>query len=635
MGSHPARTPLGAALPSSGRRCLRLEGLTGDRHIEFCVLGPLEARAGGGSLPLGGGKQRAVLALLLLRSGELVTIECLVEALWGDDPPASAAHTIEGYVSRLRRVLEPSGATVVRRGGGYVLQLGGGAVDAHEAERLASAAAVAVGKQRHDVAARLATQALPLWRGRVLGDVPLNGRSRAEAESLEELRLQLLETWADAELALGRQEQVAAELRPLVESHPYRERLVAQLMVALYRCGRQVEALEQYERLRRTLDVDLGLRPDPELRRLSAQIVQQDESLRASSATVRPGPMDRPTRPRRHLPLAAAAVGLAAATAAAVAFVGGAANSPARGTPIRVALVVPQDPAATPPDAVLTSVVDGLHRAERDYGANVETLIADEFDRNAASSQRMLERLRSGSFGLVLVFGGLADVVAPLAKASPATHFAFFDKGLEIPNGTTFVFADYEAGYLAGYLSGLVEASHASRLNDQHVVSMIGGMRGARAVEALLAGFEKGVRTALPDVTVLRNYAQEFANTSRCEAIANRQIDAGSDIVFAAAGRCSLGAISAAAIRRVWAVGVDADQSHLGDHVLVSTVKRYDQAVVHAVRSFAHGALSRGTLRLGLRDEAVGVVGIAPTVREPIRRRVARLAWDIKRRDRQ
>ena len=132
---------------------------------------------------------------------------------------------------------------------------------------------------------------------------------------------------------------------------------------------------------------------------------------------------------------------------------------------------------------------------------------------------------------------------------------------------------------------------------------------------------------------MLRAYSQEFADTSPCEAIANRQIDAGADIVFAAAGRCSLGALAAASIRRVWAVGVDADQSYLGDHVLVSTVKRYDEAAFYAVRSFAQGTLRGGTVRLGLRDQAVGIVGVGPGVEGPIRRQVARFAAGLKTRD--
>ena len=454
--------------------------MSGDSHIEFGVLGPLEARARGRLLPLGGGKQRAVLSLLLLRAGELVTIERLIGTLWGEEPPVSAAHTIESYVSRLRRVLEPHGVTVVRRGAGYVLELGGGAVDADAAKRLAAAAAAALDEQRNDVAARLARQALRLWRGPVLADVPLQGGARVAAESLDELRLELVETGAEAELALCRPEQVAAELRPLIESHPYRERLIAHLMLALYRCGRQVEALDQYERLRRALDEELGLQPGSELRRLSARIVRHDESLGASTVAAPSRPPVRRTRPRRRLPLVGAAIAVVAGAAALSAFVAEEAKRPSASPPMRVAFVLSRDPAAAPRDALLTGIVDALHRAEREYGVSVEILVADEFDAAARSTEHMLERLRSGSFGLVLVFGGFADLLTPVAEASPSTRFAFFDRGPELPHATTFVFADEDAGYLAGYLSGLVEASRAPRLNEQHVVSMVGGMRGSR-----------------------------------------------------------------------------------------------------------------------------------------------------------
>jgi DNA-binding SARP family transcriptional activator/basic membrane lipoprotein Med (substrate-binding protein (PBP1-ABC) superfamily) len=599
-------------------------------HIEFRLLGPLEARADGRPLPLGGGKQRAVLAVLLLRAGEVATIDRLVEEVWGDSPPPAAAHTIESYVSRLRRLLDERGGRIVRRGDGYVLELAGAAVDVRESERLASAAALALAEQRHDEAARLARQALPLWRGPVLADVPLQGRGRAEADRLEELRLRLIETWAEAELALGRPEPVAAELQPLVENHPYWERFVAQLMVALYRCGRQAEALEAYERLRRTLDEELGLQPTQELQRLSGQIVRQDEQLRSVPTVAAPAPPPPPRRTRGRVLLVAVLITAAAATLALVA----AGRSPTDDAPTRVALVIPRDPAATPTDPVLTSIVDGLHRAEREYDVQGEILVADEFEPAAPSVARLRARLRSGAFDLVLVFGGLSETATPIAAASPSTRWAFFDRGPKLANATTLVFVDEDAGYLAGYLSGLVEGSRGSRLNEARVVSMIGGIRGARSVEALLDGFARGARDALPAVTVLRAYSQEFADTSPCEALANRQIDAGADIVFAAAGRCSLGALSAAAIRRVWAVGVDADQSYLGEHVLVSTVKRYDQAVFHTVRAFVQGTLRGGTVRLGLSDEAVGIVGIGQGVAEPIRRRVARLAWEMRSQDR-
>lgn len=595
---------------------------------EFRLLGPLEALAGGRALPLGGGKQRAVLALLLLHAGRLVTVERLVDELWGEQPPPSAAHTIEGYVSRLRRLLEPHGATILRRGEGYVVELGPASVDALEAERLAAAATTALGEGRPDEAARLATQALTLWRGPVLGDVPLYGSGRSEAERLEELRLRLLETWTEAELALGRPDQVVSELLPQVESHPYRERFVGQLMLALYRTGRQADALDAYERLRRTLDDELGLQPSQELQRLSGAIVRQDERLLSAQATEASPTTMSPRRSRRLL--AAALLAAAAAVAVSVTLMAAGGGSQADAS-TRIALVVPRDPAAARNDPILSSIADGLHRAERDYGVTVETLVANEFDPDAASVKRMLARLRSGSFGLVLVFGGLEEPVSKAAPAMASTRFAFFDVGPELPNATTFVFSDGEAGYLAGYLSGLVERSRGSRLNEEHLVSSIGGLRGVPSVEELLEGFTKGAHDALPDVRVLTDYAQEFVDTSPCEALANRQIDAGADIVFAAAGHCSLGALAATAIRGVWGVGVDSDQSYLGGHVLVSTVKRYDQAIIHTVRAFVQGTLRPGVVRLGLRDDAVGIAGIAAEIPDAIRRDLAQRAFDMRR----
>jgi basic membrane protein A len=405
-------------------------------------------------------------------------------------------------------------------------------------------------------------------------------------------------------------------------------------MVALYRSGRQAEALAVYERLRRTLDEELGLQPSAELQRLSGQIVRQDEQLDATAAFNPSAQANPPSRSRRRLALIAAAIAAALlAAAAGLAVVAGAGGDPRPSVSERIALVVPQDPEAEPHDAVLTAIVDGLHRAERHYGVETEILVGDEFNRQAPSSRHMLERLRTGRFGLVLAFGGLGEAVTPLARTLPSTHFAFFDRGPKLRNGTTFVFGDEDAGYLAGYLSGLVEGSRGPRQNDAHVVSMIGGIRGVSVVERLLTGFERGARDALPDVKVLRAYSDEFADTSPCEALANRQVDRGSDIVFAAAGRCSLGALAATAIRGVWGVGVDSDQSSLGNHVLVSTVKRYDEAVFYAVRSFVQGNLDPGTVELGLREEAVGIVGIGSGVAEPIRRRVASLAWEMRKRN--
>ena len=601
-----------------------------------------------------GRQGRIVFAYLAAQKGRPVPRDELAELLWGEELPATWEKALRVLMTKLRALLEECGidgsTALTSAFGCYQLTLPAGTwIDVDAAVEAVERAEAALAAGDLDEARSKASSAADLARRTFL---PGEGGSWVEEQrrDLRELLVRSLECLRDTSLGAGEFAEAVRRAVEVTELEPFRENSYRRLMQAHAAAGNPAEALRVYERCRRFLADELGAYPSSETEAAYLEILRADPTsatqdrlpvtgtrLRGSSAATGPVPPGPPTPQRRHrrLALVAATAALAAAAAASLAFVVGAGKSPGHGTPIRVALVVPRDPAAAPNDAVLASVVDGVHRAERDYGASVDILVADEFDPNAPSVKRMLERLRSGSFGLVLVFGGLVDPLMSRASAFPSTHFAFFDRGPALPNATTFVFADDDAGYLAGYLSGLVEASHASRLNERRVVSMIGGLRGVPSVEALLAGFAQGVHKALPNARVLRDYSQEFVDTSPCEAIANRQIDAGSDIVFAAAGRCSLGALSAASIRRVWAVGVDSDQSYLGDHVLVSTVKRYDRAVFHAVRSFAHGTLRGGTVRLGLRDEAVGIVGVGPNVAESIRRRVARLAWDMRRRDRQ
>ena len=180
--------------------------------------------------------------------------ERLIDEVWGDDPPASAAHSLESYVSRLRRALFPYGVALERRGGGYRIALGGAILDSQVFEALVEQAAQALAGGEETRAASIAKEALGLWHGPVLADVTLNLESRAEAERLDELLSRAFEIRVDADLALGRHGELVGELRRLVEETPYRERLVAQFMVALYRSGRHVEALEVYERTRRDLE---------------------------------------------------------------------------------------------------------------------------------------------------------------------------------------------------------------------------------------------------------------------------------------------------------------------------------------------------------------------------------------------
>lgn len=497
------------------------------------------------------------------------------------------------------------------------------------AERLLAAVEGASAAGEHGPSAALAVEALALWRDAALIDVALP----AEADRLEELRLRLFQQRIDAELELGRHDDVAAELRSLVDDHPYRERFVEQLMVALYRSGRHAEALDVYERTRKALADDLGLQPSAELQYLSAQIVRHDPRLaRRAAADAASPPHSTGWRSRRAT---VAALGLAGTVAAVAVAAGGRAWREDDRTPIsapRIALLVPRHPAAGQPDALVAALVDGIRRAERQYVLRTEILVADELDLKAPSAVKAAERVRSGDFDLVVVAGSpLATLLGPAAQALPATRFAVLDGPVDLPNATGFVFDYEQAGYLTGYLSGLMEARTGPRLNGAHVVSTIGGVRGVPGVEELLDGFASGARRALPGITIHRAYSGDFVEQSSCEAIANRHVDAGADIVFAAAGTCSLGALSAAAIRGVWGIGVDGDRSYLGDHILASMEKRLDHVVLLAVRSFVQGTLPGGEdVILGLENDALGLTGISPQVPAAIRQKVAHAAAALR-----
>ncbi|HXG75872.1 MAG TPA: BTAD domain-containing putative transcriptional regulator [Gaiellaceae bacterium] len=241
-------------------------------HIR--VLGPLEVLRDGVGTPLGGRKQQVVLALLVADLPKAVSVDALVDGVWGDEPTPGARSTLQTYVSNLRHEL---GDVIVRDGGGYRLDVDRAAVDAFRFED-AVAAATAPGADPA-AAAQSLRAALALWRGHPYAGLAGTFRLDVEAARLEELRLAALEARIDAELALGRHAQLAAELDVLSAEHPMRERFRAQHMLALYRSGRQAEALRAFQRTRSYLDEELGLEPSPELRTLESRILNQDSSL--------------------------------------------------------------------------------------------------------------------------------------------------------------------------------------------------------------------------------------------------------------------------------------------------------------------------------------------------------------------
>jgi DNA-binding SARP family transcriptional activator/ABC-type branched-subunit amino acid transport system substrate-binding protein/streptogramin lyase len=261
--------------------------------MEFRILGPLDVVEAGRSLDLGGPKQRALLAALLLRANEVVSQDRLIDDLWGEAPPATAAKTLQAYVSRLRKALADGSAgrpaaRLETHGHGYVLRIPADSLDTVAFQRgLADGRnALAGGDARR--ASQVLREALDLWRGPALADLAYESFAQPEIARLGELRLTAVEERIDADLALGREDELIGELETLVERHPLRERLRGQLMLALYRAGRQAQALQVYQEGRQHLAGELGLEPSEGLRRLERQILEQDPALGASSRRTRP-----------------------------------------------------------------------------------------------------------------------------------------------------------------------------------------------------------------------------------------------------------------------------------------------------------------------------------------------------------
>jgi class 3 adenylate cyclase len=247
------------------------------RALELRLLGPLEATSGADATALGGQKPRTLLAVLALEPGRVVSVDRLVEALWPGEPPETAAHAIQVYVSQLRKAL--GAERLVTRAPGYVLELEPEHVDVHRFTRLVDDGRTALQGGDAVAAEGALREALDLWRGPALVDFLYEPFAQTEIARLEELRLVAVEERVDADLALGRHVELVSELDALVTAHPLRERPRAQLMLALYRSGRQADALAAYRAARDTLLDELGLEPGPDLKQLESAILRQDESL--------------------------------------------------------------------------------------------------------------------------------------------------------------------------------------------------------------------------------------------------------------------------------------------------------------------------------------------------------------------
>jgi DNA-binding SARP family transcriptional activator len=284
----------------------RLRGTVFALQLDFRILGSLEVTSPAGQVRLGGPRQRSVLALLLLDPNRIVSIDRLADALYGEAPPVSAVTQVHRQISELRGVLEPeraagSGPSVIEtRPPGYRIAVRPGALDLQRFERLAERAGSAFATGDSEVAVRLYRDALALWRGEPLADLAFEPFARPIIERLLGLRLGVVEACLEAELELGRGGELVAELTQLVREHPLNERLRGQLMIALYRAGRQTEALEAFRAGRVALVEAFGLEPTPALRELEGRILRQDPALDGSDP-----PLQAPAPERRRVLLAA------------------------------------------------------------------------------------------------------------------------------------------------------------------------------------------------------------------------------------------------------------------------------------------------------------------------------------------
>ena len=273
--------------------------------MDFRILGPLEVLDEGGAVVLAGSKQRALLTLLLLHANEALTTDRLIDELWGERPPASAAKTVQMQISRLRKALgdeagRGSAGLLVTREGGYELRLDPNRVDAHRFERLVAEGRSELESGQPGRAVSALEAALSLWRGQPLAELAYEPFAQREVARFDELRVTALEQLIEAKLEVGAHAQVVGQLEALIGDHPYRERMRAQLMLALYRSERQADALQAYQDARRALVDELGIEPGERLRELERAILAQDPALQLAAS-------DEPnlTEPQADTPLGA------------------------------------------------------------------------------------------------------------------------------------------------------------------------------------------------------------------------------------------------------------------------------------------------------------------------------------------
>ena len=460
--------------------------------LDFRILGPLEVRDGETALHLGGAKQRGVLALLLLHPNEVVSTGRLIDQLWGDSPPDDAATALQAHVSRLRKALPGGRSILVTEPPGYALRLEPGQVDLQRFEQSVDDGCTALAAGDAERAASQLREALQLWRGRPLADLEDEPFARDATSHLEDAWLAALESRIDADLALGRDAELVTELRALVRAHPLREGLRAKLMLALYRAGRQAEALDVYADARRALVEELGLEPGPDLQRLQQAILGHDPELEP---------------PRGRFPAGRRRRALVAAAAAAVLVVAALAATYALWRDEERERLVPGEGAIVTLDAADGSVRRSISTGRTPGAIAVRDGVAWIVDADAQTVLRLSESSR----------------VETLSTGATPTDIAAGADSIWVANGRPLEQAQF-VGPVATAVARLDPTTGTGRGSTQ-----LGRRGGALSnlVENHVAAKGNAVWAVTPDFAVVRIEAATAAITARSYAVPAAAVAAG------------------------------------------------------------------------------------------------------------
>jgi basic membrane lipoprotein Med (substrate-binding protein (PBP1-ABC) superfamily)/DNA-binding SARP family transcriptional activator len=580
---------------------------------------------------LSGRQGRLLLAYLATATpGRPVPHDELAEILWGDAPPATWDKALSVLVSKLRAALAEAGidggSALTSAFGCYRLDLPAGTwVDVVQAESAVRSAESALAAGDLDAAREAAALAESVFRQPFL---PGDDGPWVEAKRREfaDARIRALSGLAEASLRSGDAAEAVRWAEREVEAEPFRESGYRRLMEAHAAAGNRAKALQVYERCRRFLAEELGAYPSPETDAVYRGLLEAPSG--PQPARVGDIPPEPPrTMKRRKLLAGMLLVAAAAAAVLAIASWGGGPRRSSATGAAGVALVVPRSPPGS--DDPSAPYLAALDRARSQYGVRMQTFTVDLSKPGLPESMR-----RSiGDFGLVLLAGPLVDGrFATEIPLHPHTRFVVLDPDpnrgpiysavSRLPNATDVFFVEGPGAFLAGYLSALMAQRRAGG-KGHVVVSVVAGDPGISVNQ--VAGFSIGVTAAVPGAAVLEGYSHDLTHPATCAAIADNQIDRGSTVVFADAGACSVGALTAAGIRGVWGVGSDADMSYLGSQILVSTVKRLDRAVDYSIRSYLSKTLPQGHLDIGIERDAVGIAGINGAVPDSIRAQLLRV----------